>query len=154
MESNSVATRKVIVFQLKEEEYAVDVQQIGSIERMMPFTRVPHTPNYVTGVINLRGVVTPIINLRLRFGMEESEITDATRILIVHLNDIEVGLVVDSANDVMDLPNEIIEPNPEVIGSFHTNYIEGVAKVDHRLLILLDLQKVLENEKEEAILEG
>lgn len=154
METNSVSSRKMIIFQLQEEEYAVDVQQIGSIERMMPITRVPQTPDYVKGVINLRGVVTPIIDLRSRFGMENLTITDATRILIVYLNDIEVGLVVESANDVMDIPSEKIEPNPEVIGSVHAEYIEGVAKIENRLLILLDLHKVLDSEKVEEILEG
>lgn len=145
--------RKMIVFQLKEEEYAVSVQEIGSIERMVPITRVPQTPEHVKGVINLRGVVTPIIDLRLRFGFEAAEITDATRILIVYINDMEVGLIVDSANDVMDIPEDMIESNPEVIGSIDVDYIEGVAKVDNRLFILLDLHKVLHLEALEEIVE-
>jgi purine-binding chemotaxis protein CheW len=145
--------RKMIVFQLKEEEYAVSVQEIGSIERMVPITRVPQTPEHVKGVINLRGVVTPIIDLRLRFGFEDAEITDATRILIVYINDMEVGLIVDSANDVMDIPEDMIESNPEVIGSIDVDYIEGVAKVDNRLFILLDLHKVLHLETLEEIVE-
>ncbi|KKE78460.1 chemotaxis protein CheW [Oceanobacillus caeni] len=144
----------MIVFQLKEEEYAVSVQGIGSIERMIPITRVPQTPEHVKGVINLRGVVTPIIDLRLRFGFEEAEITDATRILIVYINGMEVGLIVDSANDVIDIPENMIEVNPEVIGSIDVNYIEGVAKIDNRLFILLDLHKVLSLEALEEIVEG
>lgn len=144
----------MIVFQLKEEEYAVSVQGIGSIERMIPITRVPQTPEHVKGVINLRGVVTPIIDLRLRFGFEEAEITDATRILIVYINGMEVGLIVDSANDVIDIPENMIEVNPEVIGSINVNYIEGVAKIDNRLFILLDLHKVLSLEALEEIVEG
>ncbi|WP_068672681.1 chemotaxis protein CheW [Oceanobacillus sp. Castelsardo] len=146
--------RKMIVFQLKEEEYAVSVQEIGSIERMVPITRVPQTPEHVKGVINLRGVVTPIIDLGLKFGFQEAEITDATRILIVYINGMEVGLIVDSANDVMDIPEDMIEPNPEVIGSIDVNYIEGVAKIDNRLFILLDLHKVLQLEALEEIVEG
>lgn len=144
----------MIVFQLKEEEYAVSVQGIGSVERMIPITRVPQTPEHVKGVINLRGVVTPIIDLRLRFGFEEAEITDATRILIVYINGMEVGLIVDSANDVIDIPENMIEVNPEVIGSIDVNYIEGVAKIDNRLFILLDLHKVLSLEALEEIVEG
>ncbi|WP_156289084.1 chemotaxis protein CheW [Oceanobacillus salinisoli] len=154
MANNSSIVRKMIVFQLKEEEYAVNVQQIASIERLVPITRVPQTNDFVKGVINLRGVVIPIIDLRLRFGLDEAEMNDATRILIVYLDDMEVGLIVDSANDVIDIPEEIVEPNPEVIGSVHADYIEGVAKIENRLLILLDLHKVLETEKTRESVEG
>lgn len=139
--------RKVIVFQLGEEEYAVDVKQVGSIERVLPITRVPKTPSYVKGVINLRGVVTPIIDLRLRFGMGEGEIGEASRILIVNVDQMDVGLIVDAANDVIDIPLEKIESAGEVIDSANIDYIEGVAKLGSRLLILLDLHKVLEKDK-------
>ncbi|MBR3121559.1 chemotaxis protein CheW [Oceanobacillus profundus] len=133
----------MIVFQLQDEEYAVPVNQIGSIERQQPITRVPQTLPYVKGVINLRGVVIPIIDLRLRFGMEETDFDANKRIIIAQINEMEVGLIVDVANDVIDIPEELIEPAPEVIGTVNADYIEGVAKVDNRLLILLDLQKVL-----------
>ncbi|GGA62887.1 chemotaxis protein CheW [Ornithinibacillus halotolerans] len=137
--------KKVIVFQLKDEEFAVSVQQIGSIERIQPITRVPNTPEFVKGVINLRGVVTPIIDLRSRLGIEETEYSDSTRIIIVFLDEMEVGLIVDAANDVIDIPTSSIEPTPEVIGAVNEDYIEGVAKLENRLLILLDLRKILTN---------
>lgn len=139
--------KKVIVFQLKDEEYAVSVDQVGGIERMQTITRVPQTADFVKGVINLRGVVTPVIDLRVRFGIEETEFTDATRIIIVYFDDMEVGLIVDAANDVIDIPQQSIEPSPEVVGSVDVDYIEGVAKLDDRLLILLHLQKVLSNDE-------
>ncbi|RSK27048.1 chemotaxis protein CheW [Bacillus sp. HMF5848] len=134
---------KVIVFQLKDEEYGVPVDQVRSIERVLHITRVPRTDDFVKGVINLRGVVTPIINLRNRFGITEQEYTDSTRIIIVALKDMEVGLIVDAANDVIDIPVSAIEPAPEVVGAVEADYIKGVAKLDKRLLILLDLEKVL-----------
>ncbi|MEC5422672.1 chemotaxis protein CheW [Virgibacillus sp. C22-A2] len=143
MENVTTNNRKVIVFQLKDEEYAVSVQEVGSIERIQSITRVPQTDDFVKGVINLRGVVTPIIDLRVRFNIEETEFTESTRIIIVYLEEMEVGLIVDSANDVIDIPENAIEPAPEVIGTVHVDYIEGVAKLDNRLLILLNLQKVL-----------
>ncbi|GAB3794763.1 chemotaxis protein CheW [Virgibacillus kimchii] len=143
MENEKVKDIKVIVFQLEEEEYAVSVQQVGSIERIQPITRVPQTEAFVKGVINLRGVITPVIDIRVRFGLKEKDYTESTRIIIVYLDDMEVGLIVDSANDVLDIPENTIEPAPEVIGAVNTDYIEGVAKIDDRLLILLDLQKVL-----------
>lgn len=117
MSNETVTEKKVIVFQLKDEEFAVSVQQIGSIERIQTITRVPNTAHFVKGVINLRGVVTPIIDLRSRLGIEEAEYTESTRIIIVNLEDMEVGLIVDAANDVIDISTETIEPAPEVIGA-------------------------------------
>lgn len=137
---------KVIVFQLKNEEYAIPVQQVRSIEKVQHITRVPRTPKFVKGVINLRGVVTPIIDLRERFGIEAIPFNEQTRIIIVALDDMEVGLVVDAANDVLDLPVKSIEPPPEVIEAVEADYIKGVAKVGKRLLILLHLEKVLEKD--------
>ncbi|MGP4107005.1 chemotaxis protein CheW [Virgibacillus sp. L01] len=147
MGNEAVVDRKVIIFQLNYEEYAVSVQQVGSIERIEPITRVPQTADFVKGVINLRGVVTPIIDLRIRFGLKETEFTESSRIIIVYLDDMEVGLIVDAANDVIDIPENAIEPAPEVIGSVDVDYIDGVAKLDNRLLILLNLQKVLTKEE-------
>jgi purine-binding chemotaxis protein CheW len=147
MTKSTVSNKKVIVFRLQEEEYAVSVASVGSIERMLPITRVPQTASFVKGVINLRGVVTPVIDLRTRFGMEATEVNEATRIIIVYMGDTEVGLVVDSANDVVDVPADAIEPKPEIIGTVDTDYIEGVVKLESRLLILLDLSKVLTSEE-------
>lgn len=151
MEDKTNQVKKVIVFQLSDEEYAVDVQQVGSIERIEPITRVPETAMFVKGVINLRGVVTPIIDLRIRFGMEAEAYTDASRIIIVHVDDMNVGLVVDSANDVIDIQKESIEKAPEVVGSVKVDYVEGVVKHDDRLFILLDLQRVLTTEEIEEL---
>ncbi|ANB56461.1 cheW-like domain protein [Anoxybacillus sp. B7M1] len=138
---------KVIVFQLKDEEYAIPVQQVRSIEKVQHITRVPRTPKFVKGVINLRGVVTPIIDLRERFGIESQSFNEQTRVIIVALGEIEVGLIVDAANDVLDIPVKSIEPPPEVIEAIEADYINGVAKVGKRLLILLNLEKVLDAEK-------
>ena len=109
----------------------------------MHITRVPKTAKYVKGVINLRGVVTPIVDLRERFELPISEHEETTRIIIISLEDMEVGFVVDSANDVIDIPASAIEPQPEVVGSLEEEFISGVAKVEKRLLILLHLEKVL-----------
>lgn len=143
MEKSSTGEKKVIVFQLKDEEFAVSVQQVGGIERMLPITRVPQAAAFVKGVINLRGVVTPVIDLRRRFDIEEVSYDESTRIIIVHLEDIEVGLIVDAANDVIDIPEKAIEPAPEVVGAVNVDYIDGIAKLDSRLLILLNLERVL-----------
>jgi len=134
---------KVIVFQLADKEYAIPVSHVQGIEKLMHITRVPKTEKYVKGVINLRGVVTPIIDLRQRFELPISEHEEKTRIIIISLEDMEVGFVVDSANDVLDIPANSIEPQPEVVGSLEEEFISGVAKIGKRLLILLHLEKVL-----------
>jgi len=138
---------KVIVFRLQDEEYGVEVNQVLSIEKLDHITRVPRTPAFVKGVINLRGVVTPIIDLRSRFGLEEASYTETTRVIIVAVNELEVGLIVDAANDVIDIPVNAIEPAPEVVGGVEAVYLRGVAKLEKRLLILLNLDKVLNTEE-------
>lgn len=135
---------KVIVFQLMEKEYAIEVDVVESIEKLISVTEVPRTPSYVYGVINLRGLVTPIVDLRERFGLEVKALDDSSRIIIVSMEEFEVGLIVDDANDVFDIPLSSIEPQPEVVGTIESEFIAGVAKVDNRLLVLLNLEKVLE----------
>lgn len=147
-EQESVVEKvKVVVFRLKDEEYGVEVDQVKSIERMESITRVPNTPSFVKGVINLRGVVIPVINLRSRFQMEEEDYTDSTRIVIVHVNEMEVGLIVDAALDVLDVPLDAIEPPPEVVGGIEAAYLRGMAKLEDRLLVLLNLDRVLSPEE-------
>lgn len=138
---------KIIIFQLKEKEYAIPVSQVRSIEKLQHITRVPRTTDYIKGVINLRGVVTPIVDLRNRFGIDELENTESTRVIIVALDQMEVGLIVDAANDVIDIHTDAIEPPPEVVGITEAGYINGVVKLEKRLLILLDLEKVLNVEE-------
>ncbi|CAM3419891.1 chemotaxis protein CheW [Cytobacillus oceanisediminis] len=153
MTEAAAADLKLIVFQLKNKEYAIPVNQVRSIEKVQHITRVPRTAGFVKGVINLRGVVTPIISLRSRFNLEEAEYTDQTRVIISVLEDMEVGLIVDSANDVIDVSAESIEPPPEVVGAEEADFIKGVTKIEKRLMILIDLEKVL-NPDELAIQSG
>lgn len=138
-----VSDLKVIVFQLNGKEYALPVGKVKSIEKIMHFTRVPHTLPFVKGVMNLRGVVTPLIDLRVRFGLEEKAHAEDTRVIIVSVSDSDVGLIVDSANDVIDIPSSLIEPPPEIVGTEAVDFISGVVKVEKRLLILIDLEHIL-----------
>lgn len=135
---------KVIVFKLGHEEYGIEVDRVQTIERMMPITRVPKTLTFVKGVINLRGVVIPVIDLRGRFGIAEAEHTDQTRIIIVSANEMEVGFIVDSANDVIDLNTDTIDSPPDVVGGVKAKYLQGVARIsEQRLLVMLNLSEVL-----------
>ncbi|GAA3406611.1 chemotaxis protein CheW [Paenibacillus hodogayensis] len=135
---------KVIVFSLAQEQYGVEVDKVRTIERMQPLTRVPKTPPFVKGVINLRGVVVPVIDLRGRFGLEEADYTDNSRIIIVAVKEMEVGMIVDTANDVVDVDSEAIEQPPEIVGGIRAKYLRGLAKLgEGRLLVLLNLEEVL-----------
>jgi purine-binding chemotaxis protein CheW len=137
--------KKVIVFALGSEEYGVEVEKVRTIERMQPMTRVPKTPDFIQGVINLRGLVIPILDLRSRFGLDRVDYTDNTRIIIVSAGDFEVGLIVDSANDVIDLDTDHIDSPPEIVGGIKAKYLDGIARVgESRLLVLLNLEQVLD----------
>lgn len=135
---------KVIVFTLAHEQYGVEVEFIETIERIQPMTRVPKTPPFVKGVINLRGIVVPVIDLRSRFGLKEAEYTNDSRIIIVAIKEMKVGLIVDSASDVVDMNSDTIVDPPEIVGGIRAKYLRGVAKLkDERLLVMLNLQEVL-----------
>jgi purine-binding chemotaxis protein CheW len=134
---------KIVIFRVNTEEYGVDVSQIKSIERMCDITRVPNVEQYIIGVMNLRGSVIPVINLRKRFGFQVEEYKDETRIIVLKVEDVEVGIVVDSCSDVIDINRGDIEPPPSIVGGVESSYIQGVTKNDQRLIILLDLEKTL-----------
>ncbi|MBH5316620.1 chemotaxis protein CheW [Paenibacillus sp. GSMTC-2017] len=135
---------KVIVFALGSEEYGIEVDKVRTIERLSPITRVPKTAAFIKGVINLRGIVVPIIDLRGRFNLTETALTDNTRIIVVAVADLEVGFIVDSANDVIDIDTETIDSPPEIVGGIKAKYLRGIAKLgEGRLLIMLNLSEVL-----------
>lgn len=144
--SEALLENKAIVFKVRGEEYTVPVKNVGSIEKMMPITRVPSTVSFIKGVLNLRGVVTPVVDLKQKFHQQETVYNDQTRIIIVHMDDISVGLIVEAANDVVDIDDEEIKPTPEVVGTKADDFISGVVKMDKRLLIILDIKKVLDKE--------
>jgi len=147
MEEVNVQDKKLIIFRIEEEEYAVSIQNVGSIEKIEAITRVPGTADFVKGVINLRGVITPVIDLKQRFHQKETTFTELSRIIIIHIDDITVGFIVDEANDVIDVNADLIEEPPEVVGSHDIEYISGVIKLDSRLLILLELTEVLQQKE-------
>jgi len=139
---------KVIVFALNHEEYGIEVDKVQTIERLSPITRVPKTPAFIKGVINLRGAVVPVIDLRGRFNLVETEMNENSRIIVVAVNDIEVGFIVDSANDVIDIDTDQIDSPPEIVGGIRAKYLHGIAKLgEGRLLIMLNLNEVLNKQE-------
>jgi purine-binding chemotaxis protein CheW len=135
---------QLVSFNIGTEEFGVDILKVQEINRMVEITRVPQAPHYVEGVINLRGKVIPIIDLRKRFSLESKEHDKDTRIVVVDIGGHVMGMVVDSVSEVLRLPANTIEPPPEIVSGIDADYIKGVAKLDDRLLIFLDLTKVID----------
>lgn len=140
-------TIQVVSFALGSEEYGVDISQVQEIIRMVEITHVPRAPHFMEGVINLRGQLIPIIDLRTRFGMPRADHTKSTRIVVTEIGSKRVGIVVDSVSEVLNIPLENVENAPEMIAGVGTEYIQGVGKVGERLIILLDLTMVMSGEE-------
>ncbi len=145
--------KQVIVMAIGSERYGVDVNQVQSIEKVMPITRVPRTLPFIKGVINLRGVVTPVIDLRERFAFEETVLTDDTRITVVQTADMTVGMLVDAVTDVITIQEDSIEPPPSIVGGIQAVYLSGIARVNGELIVLLNLNRVLSAVEEKQLKE-
>jgi len=138
---------QLVSFHIEEEEFAVDILNIQGINRMMNITRVPNTPAFVEGIINLRGQVIPVVNLRKRLGFPPKEPDKATRIIVVEIGKRVIGFIVDSVNEVLRISSSITEPPPPMVAGIDSEYITAVGKLEDRLLILLDLEKVLSGDE-------
>ena len=147
MEQVCVEGGKFLTFKLKGEEYGLEILKVKELIGMMSITPVPQTPGFVKGVINLRGKVIPVIDLRCKFAMEEEEYTDETCIIVVDINDILMGIVVDTVSEVLDISSENIEPTPSFGTKLNTDYILGIGKVNGDVKILLNADKVLTSEE-------
>jgi len=141
----AVYTKQYVVFKLEDEEYGIDILRVKEIKEMMNITRVPKAAYFVRGVINLRGEVIPVIDLRKRFNLPEGEENADTRIIIVSVDDIIVGLIADSSSEVVEISSEAIEEAPDGVGTVDQGYISGIGKVGERLIILLDIVKIVTN---------
>lgn len=142
---------QLVTFSIGEEEFGVNILQVQEIIRTMEITNVPRAPEFVEGVINLRGKVIPIVDMRSRFGLESKEHDKYTRIIVIEIDMIIVGFVVDSVSEVLRLPANQVQPPPPVVAGMDSDYIDGVGKLEDRLLILLDLDSLLDNEEKEAL---
>jgi purine-binding chemotaxis protein CheW len=143
--------KQLISFEVGEEEYGLDILRVKEIIRLREFTRLPQSPSFVKGIINLRGDVIPIIDLRDKFGMIEAEYGETTRIIVVDLDDKLVGMVVDAASQVVRVPADQIDPPPPIIGGLSAEYIIGVGKLEGRLIILLNIDWILSSEEKVEI---
>jgi len=137
---------KYLTFALAEEEYGLEILKVREIIQMMDITAVPRTPPYVKGVINLRGKVIPVVDLRLKVGMPEAERTDQTCIIVVDIGAVETGIIVDRVSEVLDIAAEDIEDAPSFGAGVNTDFILGMGKTEEKVTMLLDISKLLSHE--------
>lgn len=153
-DSKSTDLLQLVGFQLDGEEYGIDILKVQEINRITEITKIPQSPDFVEGVINLRGNVIPIIDLRKRFNMPHKEYDKQTRIVVGEIGDRTVGFIVDAVSEVIRLPENTIEPPPNIMSDDRTDYILGVGKLDDRLLMLLDIDKILSGTEKEKLFEA
>jgi purine-binding chemotaxis protein CheW len=146
-----ITEEQVVVFSLAGELYGLDISRVQGIIKMPEVTRVPRAAEFVEGVINLRGEIVPIIDLRMRFGLDQQENSVDTRIINVEMGDHLVGLIVDAVEEVLNIPSDVIEPPPELVTTVDSAYLRSIAKLQDRLVILLDLDRVLSTAEQQAL---
>ena len=134
---------QLVTFWIGDEEFAVDILAVCEINRMLDITRVPDAPPNVEGVINLRGLIVPIVDMRKMFNSAECNINNDTRIIVVEVSDRMIGFIVDRVNEVLRLDKSIVEPVTDISSSKFSQYISGIGKLDDRLLILLQVDRLL-----------
>lgn len=145
-----MAEKQIVVFSLGQEEFAVEIARVREIVRMQPIRRMPGTPPFIEGIVNLRGSIVPIVDLRKRFGIHDSEIErNQRKIVIVDLDNRQIGILVDHVTEILRIPDESIEPAPEVVAEeIERDYITGVAKQEDRLIVLLDMIRIFSTEEQ------
>jgi purine-binding chemotaxis protein CheW len=145
--------RQLVVFELGTEFFGVGIDAVESIVKMQEITRMPQAPSFVEGVTNLRGTVLPVIDLRKRLSIQVTEETKETRVVVVNMSGMKVGMIVDGVSEVLTVSDDIIEPPPSMFNTIDTQYITGIARLEGRLIILLDLVEVLSVKEKLALQE-
>lgn len=151
MERNGKGERQLVVVRLDRECYGIPIEHVHEIVRMQPVTRIPRAPTFVEGVINLRGQVIPVVDLRRRFGLPEVGGDGAERIVVVEMDGARVGVVVDAVLEVLRVPESTVVPPEELLATSQVRFLQGVAKQGESLILLLDLARVLDPSEHQAL---
>lgn len=138
---------QMVVFKIYGESFAVEVTLVEAIIKLQAITKVPHAPDFVVGVTNLRGNIVPVIDLKKRLDLPKTETGTDTRIIVAILQESKVGMIVDSVSQVVEIDESQIEPTPQMSTSIDSTYIRGIVKIENELVILLDLEEVFKFEK-------
>ena len=134
---------QIVAFKLREEEYGVNIFQVQEIRNLVDITRVPFSANYIKGVINLRGSVLPVIDLKKRLGLEQTPYTDDTRIVTVMVGDLPVGMLVDAVTEVLTIRTKLVDPKKTVDKNEISKFLSGIGNIDGRLVIMLNLEEIV-----------
>ncbi|CAN7670410.1 chemotaxis protein CheW [Pseudoduganella sp. LjRoot289] len=141
--SSDIAGREFLAFKLGKEEYGIDILKVQEIRGYEAVTRIASAPEFIKGVINLRGIIIPVVDMRIKFNLGEPVYDDFTVVIILNINGRVVGMVVDSVSDVTTLMPEQVKPAPEMGTAFSTEYVVGLGTIDERMLILVDIDKLM-----------
>lgn len=142
---------QLVTFNIGNEEFGVDILKVQEINKVIQVTKIPNAPNFVEGVINLRGKVIPVINLRTKLGLKKKEEDKNTRIVVIEIHNRTIGFLVDAVSEVLRIPRSITEPPPPMVAGVSAEYITAVGKLEDRLLILLDIDKILTVSEKKAL---
>lgn len=145
---------QLVTFKLKGQKYAVNILKVQEIDNMKEITPIPNSPPFLEGAVNLRGKVIPVLNLAKKFGFPLSDIKESAKIVIMDIRSIIMGVIVDSVSDVLRIPGDVVEPPPPVSLNVSTEFILGIAKLQEGLIILLDMDKLLDEAEHEAVFGG
>ena len=143
--------KQLVIFDLGKEQFGIEIAAVEGIVKMQEITRIPYAPSYMEGITNLRGAVLPVMDLKKRFGLEPEEQTNETRIITVNMGSMKMGMIVSAVSEVLTIEDNVIEPTPPLVSSISTEFITGIAKINSRLVILLDLERVLSAGEKEAV---
>ena len=144
---------QLVSFMIQNEEFAIDILFVQEINRMLQITKVPNAPAFVSGVVNLRGRVIPVIDLRTKLGIEVKKDDKNTRIVVVEVKEKTVGFIVDAVKEVLRIPASITEPPPELVTGINSEFIMAVGKLEDRLITLIDIEKILSNSEAKSLSE-
>ncbi len=144
---------QLVSFELNDEEFGIDILMVQEIIRMLQITKVPNSPDFVDGVINIRGRIIPVVDLRWKLGMLRKDHDKNTRIVVVEDRGQTVGFIVDAVTEVLRIPESVTEAPPELVAGVNSEFIKGVGKLEDRLLILIDIEKILNNSEKHELQE-
>jgi len=142
-----MASIQQVIFRLDNEEYGLDIMKVNGIEKYQEVVKVPNSPEYIEGIINLRGEVLPIYSLRKKFNLVQKPMDDETKIIVTYTNDMKVGFVVDSVVEILHIDLESIVDAPKIVAGINRKYIKSVAKQEHRMIILIDVDLIVSDEE-------